>query len=99
MRSLLQAWGYNASTSFNGLEAIRAVKSDRYDLAIIDLMMPGMGGRELAPAMKLHCPLMPVILLSAYPPEEVNGVDYIFQKPIEPGTLKAIIEVALNLDK
>lgn len=98
MGELLTAFGYAVTTSTSALQAASMVKREQFDLAVIDLMMPGMSGRELAPAIKNRNPAMPVIMLSAYPPEEMPGVDYIFKKPVDPNVLEALVAVALGLD-
>ncbi len=98
MGELLTSFGYGVTTLTSGLEAASLVKRAQFDLAIIDFMMPGMCGRELAPAIKSHNPQIPIIMLSAYPPEEMPGVDHLFKKPIEPATLEALVAVALGLD-
>ena len=43
----LAAQGYEIATARDGVEALEALRDDRPDLAVLDLMMPRMGGMEV----------------------------------------------------
>ena len=45
-RKLLERMGYLADTAANGLEAIRALERQRYDVVLMDVQMPEMDGLE-----------------------------------------------------
>jgi CheY-like chemotaxis protein len=63
----LTAGGYSVITATNGKDAIALAKSQHPDIIILDIMMPGMEGGEVAAELKEH-PLtrsIPVILLTA----------------------------------
>ena len=46
LRGILEAEGYNVITVASGQECISKLKSVKPDLIIMDMMMPGMSGRE-----------------------------------------------------
>ena len=50
----------------NGSEALTRMKDAAPDLVITDLQMPEMDGLELVAAARVHCPQVPVILITAY---------------------------------
>jgi CheY-like chemotaxis protein len=63
----LRAVGYSVITATNGTDAIALAKSQHPDIIILDIIMPGMEGGEVAAELKEH-PLtrsIPVILLTA----------------------------------
>jgi signal transduction histidine kinase len=52
MVQILRQEGFEARTAFDGAEALRVAREFKPDVAFIDLHMPGMGGIDLARAMK-----------------------------------------------
>ena len=47
MRRILEIGGYWVTTTSSGKTALELVKEDRPDVILLDLMMPGMDGREI----------------------------------------------------
>ena len=63
----LTAEGYSVITTTNGKNAIALAKSQHPDLIVLDIVMPGMDGAQVAAKLKEH-PLtrsIPVIFLTA----------------------------------
>ena len=58
--ALTQA-GYQTSRVYSGTEALLALARQRPDLALLDLMLPGLSGEELLPRLQG----IPVIIVSA----------------------------------
>ena len=60
------------------------MKSERFDLVITDLEMPGLKGNELAIRIKQQLPSQPILMITAYP-ERLgdcdNPVDAVLAKP------------------
>ncbi|MGQ9598331.1 MAG: response regulator [Anaerolineae bacterium] len=52
-----------ASTAFEALDKLRVIS---FDLAIVDLLLPGINGLDLAEAIRVLDPGTPVILITAY---------------------------------
>jgi len=62
LKKELEEEGYLVDTVTSGLEAIRKVKTRSYDLAFVDLVMPGIDGtqtcqkiKELSPHTEIVC--------------------------------------------
>jgi DNA-binding NtrC family response regulator len=54
----------------NGADALESAKKEIYDVALIDLKMPGMDGEELLKKLKQMIPAMEVIILTGHGSEE-----------------------------
>jgi two-component system copper resistance phosphate regulon response regulator CusR len=67
LRESLQEEGYQVTSASNGREGLRHLRQQRYDLILLDLMMPVMdGSRFVAELRRLALvPEPPIILLSA----------------------------------
>ncbi|WP_225901102.1 ammonium transporter [[Leptolyngbya] sp. PCC 7376] len=48
IRQLLKRLGYEMTLAQNGLEALECLENERYDVILMDLLMPQMGGLEAA---------------------------------------------------
>ena len=101
----LQYSGYEYRVFSDGQEAADALAEDHsFDVALLDIMLPGLGGFELLEHMKLYN--IPVIYLTAKSdaPSEIKGLrdgaeDYII-KPFDVLTLLVRIEKVLSrMDK
>ena len=67
-RSLLSARGYTVIEAPNGEDALARIAADQgaIDLLITDVVMPRMGGPELARAVHASCPDLRVLFVSGY---------------------------------
>ena len=61
----LQARGYRCDTAPGGAAALELMASEEYDLAILDMMMPGMSGVYLFEQIKQRWPDLAVIFVTA----------------------------------
>lgn len=59
-----------AGEAGNGKDALRDLLENHYDMAILDLALPGMGGLEVLRVLKEKKPALPVLILSIYPEEQ-----------------------------
>lgn len=92
----------------NGNDALAATLEHKFALAILDIMMPGMDGYELAAHLRgdEKTKLTPIIFVSAaYTDEhhvfkgyESGGIDYIV-KPIVPQILLGKVRLFLEMDR
>lgn len=57
--------GYEVTGVDNGKKALDALKSEYYDLAISDIMMPVMDGYELVRALRENGLMLPVLMITA----------------------------------
>jgi CheY-like chemotaxis protein len=70
-----QRWGMEVTPCASAEEALKLLESgEKFDAAVIDMIMPGMDGLELAAALREipHAKKMPVILLSSSGVDEVD---------------------------
>lgn len=65
----LEEAGYRVLQASHGGAAIGLLEpeSNSVDLVICDLVMPVLGGREVAEWMRGHCPAVPLLFISGYP--------------------------------
>lgn len=61
LREALTKAGYTVSCVFSGIDAMQFLKTEKPDLILLDLMLPGISGEELLP----HIGRIPVIVVSA----------------------------------
>lgn len=61
LQEALEAEGYRVGRAYSGTEAVLALERGRPDLALLDLMLPGLSGEEVLPRLTG----VPVIVVSA----------------------------------
>ena len=70
MRDTMSDWleekGYNVVSVCSGMEAIEKVKTESFNVAFVDMKMPGLDGIEVLRAMKRVNPDTAVIIMTAY---------------------------------
>lgn len=100
----LKSNGFRLSFAEDGHEALEKLRSERFDLVLLDIMMPGIDGFEVLATLKADEELchIPVIMISAL--NEMTGVvrciemgaeDYL-PKPFNPTLLQARINTCLE---
>lgn len=93
--------GYDVMKAGNGMEALKLLDKDLPDLAIVDVMMPGMDGFELTRRLRDEAAI-PVLLLTAKGELEdkekgfLAGSDDYVVKPFEPKELLFRINAILR---
>jgi two-component system OmpR family response regulator len=65
LRNYLDAKDFETTLFANGKTALKAFTSGKFDLCILDIMMPEMDGLTLAKAIRNMKPAMPIIFLTA----------------------------------
>ena len=87
MADLLRLGGFEVFLAHDGLEALMRAHDSPPDLALLDVMMPGMDGREVCRRMSIDPALahVPVILHSSAEESDIDwrgcGADAFVQKP------------------
>ena len=61
----LEARDFDTQFASSVGEALAIVHSERVDVIVTDMRMPGQGGRELLAAIKRERPELPVIIMTA----------------------------------
>jgi CheY-like chemotaxis protein len=97
----LERLGFEVATAADGREAVELFSQgpEAFRLALVDLTMPRMDGRECFKALRALRPDLPVVLCSGFSEQESvkaflgEGLAGFIQKPYSMGTLrKALIE-------
>ncbi len=92
--------GYEVRTTFSGEEGVEAAADEDFDVAIVDLKMPGIDGIEVQKRLKELQPDLPCIVLTGYGSVEhalESGKYNAFQflsKPVDYETLVKTINEA-----
>jgi PAS domain S-box-containing protein len=98
----LERGGFRVLQASDGAAALALVgHHGQPDLVLTDLMMPGIGGTELARRLKARWPNLPVLFMSGYSAEDlrrqgavaIDGVT--IQKPFKPDTLLRSVNLVL----
>lgn len=101
IKEALTKHGCNCTQAFSGTEGLLVFKSKKFDLVILDLMMPGMSGEELLASMRKESHV-PAIVVSAKGDTDTridllkSGADDFLVKPFEVKELIARVDVQLR---
>ena len=111
LHHLFTSWSMQVQQAVNGAEALAlmraaAARGKIFDLAVLDMHMPGMNGLELARAIKSDPALMAVrlVMLTSVgrhdEPEALreNGVDGYLVKPVKQAPLFECLSTVLSVD-
>jgi PAS domain S-box-containing protein len=104
VQRVLEKNGYNVLCAADPREALLIAKtySDTIHLLLTDIVMPGMGGRELSRLIRAVRPTIKTVLMSGYSDsdlvwaDEAGTVTPFLQKPFTPATLAGTISAALD---
>jgi CheY-like chemotaxis protein len=105
-RRALELYGYEVFEAEDGEAALELVRSDaggRVDLAVLDVVMPGMDGRELSGLLRRQRPGIAVLYISGHTGDELArrllldaSVPFL-QKPFPPDELVERVQELLEL--
>ena len=101
MRSLLKDFfeeeGFETDSVSNGVDALRMLSKDHFDLVITDIRMPGLTGLDILPRIRRLKPEIPIIVMTAYGSDDVRrrslerGATLYLEKPIHLSKLRTVI--------
>ncbi|MDD2884007.1 MAG: response regulator [Dechloromonas sp.] len=103
--SLLEKWGHRPTLAVNGQVGVELFRQQRFDLVLMDMQMPVMGGLEATRLIRAHeaaqqLPTTPIIAMTAAAMNEdraaclAAGMDDYLAKPIK---TRALLEKLLAL--
>ncbi|MBR2784029.1 MAG: response regulator transcription factor [Firmicutes bacterium] len=101
IRKYAEFEGYEVEEAADGMEALDKLKNGRFDIAVMDVMMPDLDGFSVCREMKKFTDV-PVLMLSARGEEYDRihgfelGVDDYVVKPFSPRELMMRINVIIN---
>jgi DNA-binding NtrC family response regulator len=100
---LLEAWGMAPAAAAAATEAAERLERNTYDVALLDIMMPGIDGITFLSQLRSQFPDLPVIMITGQPSIEraitsmrEGAVDFLI-KPVEADDLRFSIHRALKL--
>lgn len=99
MSALLQRRGYRVTTAASGEEALQLIHERAFDLLLLDLKMPGLGGIDVAERVRTRQPDTAIIILtghgnldSALQSMHLGVVDYVLKTTSPHDVLQRITE-------
>lgn len=96
-RRVLEKAGYTVLIAADGLQAVEVALSQRPDMILMDVAMPGIDGIEAMRRIKAEIPNQPIVIASAHSMASdrerflVAGADDILSKPFRLADLVAIV--------
>lgn len=84
--------GYKVISAANGMDGLKMLKSEEYDLVITDIVMPYVSGVGVITALKEKHPDIPAIAITGYgkEPEQAaleKKADVVLSKPVKMSVL------------
>jgi DNA-binding response OmpR family regulator len=103
LAEFLRSRGHRVAEAHSGAEAVAFFRRRPYDVVLLDILMPGMGGNETLRRLKALDPRAIVIMISGTPDEEaaeeslaLGAYDYI-RKPFDFPNLEAVLATGLAM--
>lgn len=100
IRSIVEREKLQVVEARNGIEALAQLRARSFDLAIVDLMMPGASGYRVIETIKSEFPALQCIVVTAAGEVGIGVLDpnlTIIRKPFDPAKLAAAIRAAVGL--
>lgn len=98
----LEKAGFLTDVAYNGEDAIKKTEENKFDLIVLDLMLPKMDGMEVCKTIRKNNNYIPILMLTAKDDEydkiyglEMGADDYL-TKPFSPKELIARINAILR---
>jgi CheY-like chemotaxis protein len=106
----LQAKGFQVTGAENGADGLQLFDKSPFDLAIVDIFMPGMDGAKIIKMLRDRAPALPIVAISGVPLKASgrSALDFIamspqlsdvvcLQKPFRPAQLLESIQQAMSV--
>lgn len=91
----------NVEAVWDGVDALRQMERDSFDLVLLDLRMPGMDGMSVLRMIKQKWPESEVVIITGYPSVEtakeairLGAYDYL-AKPVDPDQVIKVANCAI----
>jgi len=105
LKDFLEEKDFKVTTAANGPLGLELLREDGFDILLVDLMMPGMGGLDVIKETSALQITTPVIMVTAYASVQtavdamkLGAFDYV-TKPFIPDELLIVINRAMELSK
>ncbi|MGN0406266.1 MAG: response regulator transcription factor [Bariatricus sp.] len=102
LKTLLESKGFDVDTAYDGKTGEAYAALGVYDLLILDVMLPGPNGCQIARKLRLNHLGMPILMLTARSALEDrveglnSGADYYLTKPFDSRELLACVNALLR---
>jgi two-component system KDP operon response regulator KdpE len=102
LHTTLSTLGFDIEEASGGEQAVSFVRTERYDAALLDINMPGMGGIAACRAIRRLSPRLPILMLTVRdnPDDKIDaldaGADDYVTKPFHVGELMARVRSAVR---
>jgi DNA-binding response OmpR family regulator len=102
VRVRLERSGFRVVATYSGDDALRLAREHEIDIAVLDVMMPGLTGIEVAQALRREQPSLPIVLLTARTAEAdlraglAAGATAYMTKPFSPQELETRVTELLS---
>ena len=101
---MIERWGFSTESAPDGGEALQKLRETRFDVIVLDLLMPGMDGLELLRRISEEVTVPPcAIVLSAYGSMDTAvttvheyGAFWFLEKPLRPRAFRVLMERAVS---
>jgi len=99
LKECLSRAGHTVVEAGNGEQLVGLCKSQRPDLIVADIRMPGLDGLRAPAQVTRDGPPIPVVLVTSHPQDDIHSdeADYVMaclSKPVKPADLLASVELA-----
>lgn len=102
IKNCLDESSYQVDVAVNGEEGYNILKNEAYDLALLDIKMPGISGLELLKKMRDNQIKTDVVMMTAYGTIEraveamkLGAIDFM-SKPFTPVEIRSVVETVIN---
>lgn len=102
LKEILRSEGYEVDAVTNGEEGIEKCRAESFDLALLDIKLPGIDGTKVLEILHKEFPNMIKIMITGYPSLEnavaslKKGADAYLMKPMNPVSLLKVIDEKMN---
>lgn len=104
IRKTLEELGHRVTVAGTASEGLELVKQEDFDLAFLDLKMPGMDGAELFRQIRIIKPKLPVTIITGYPDSDMmtraldQGPLGVMNKPFDESDIIDAVNIFLRIN-
>jgi two-component system, OmpR family, response regulator len=96
LRASLEDAGFDVLTAYSGLAAVACVEQNDVEVAVLDVLMPGISGDAVAERLRQIIPKLPVVLMTGSDGAFAAGSGFpVLRKPFQHEELVATLNKLL----
>jgi len=98
IKQQIENLGHSVETAYTGQDALKKVREKRFDLMLLDILLPDCKGSELIPEFREAQPDMGIVAITGYNTRELElevrqqGVLYYMVKPFRAEEMKMVLD-------